>query len=300
MPVTSSDTFYDVPQSDATLYVYASAIDAYKTTEPWSLFGTILPIDEEAPYAVETLPAQGEGSAADAPIYDMVGRRLTEKPASRHRQGNTQRHFSCPHTCYSILFRIFAHRDTQTHMGIYTRKGDYGETSLVGGTRVSKCCTRLESYGTIDELSSHVGLLSSLISEDEPVCDILAAVQNDLFVCGAYLASEAGQCTCVSRDSVAAIEHEIDVMDMDLPKLHSFVLTGGCHTAAQAHVCRTVCRRAERAVLRLRDEGTVVDDTLLQYLNRLSDYFFILARTLNIKAGIEERTWQPAPGKTRT
>jgi cob(I)alamin adenosyltransferase len=175
-------------------------------------------------------------------------------------------------------------------MSIYTKTGDKGETSLVDGQRVSKCCARLESYGTIDELSAHIGLLATLGSEYVSLTAFTSRVQNDLFVCGAYLASSQGECPCIGEDAVKALESEIDRLESTLPKLHSFVLPGGCAAAAEAHVCRTVCRRAEREVLRLLRECTV-DDTLLRYLNRLSDYFFVLARALNQASGTEEITW---------
>ncbi len=174
-------------------------------------------------------------------------------------------------------------------MSIYTKTGDKGETSLVDGQRVSKCCARLESYGTIDELSAHIGLLATLGSEYVSLTAFTSRVQNDLFVCGAYLASSQGECPCIGEDAVKALESEIDRLESTLPKLHSFVLPGGCAAAAEAHVCRTVCRRAEREVLRLLRECTV-DDTLLRYLNRLSDYFFVLARAHNQAYGTEEIT----------
>lgn len=180
-------------------------------------------------------------------------------------------------------------------MSIYTKTGDKGETSLVDGQRVSKCCARLESYGTIDELSAHIGLLAALGSEYVALTAFTSRVQNDLFVCGAYLASSQGECPCIGEDAVKALESEIDRLESELPRLHSFVLPGGCVAAAQAHVCRTVCRRAEREVLRLQSECTV-DDTLLRYLNRLSDYFFVLARALNQASGTEEITWTAKKG----
>ena len=180
-------------------------------------------------------------------------------------------------------------------MSIYTKKGDKGETSLVNGQRVSKCCARLESYGTIDELSAHIGLLAALGSEHDFLTAFASRVQNYLFVCGAYLASAQGECPCIDEDAVKALESEIDRLENELPRLHSFVLPGGCAAAAEAHVCRTVCRRAEREVLRLQRECSV-DDSLLRYLNRLSDYFFVLARALNKASGTEEITWSAKKG----
>ena len=182
-------------------------------------------------------------------------------------------------------------------MNIYTKTGDRGETSLVGGKRVSKCCQRLESYGTLDELNAHIGLLAAAAEGMSQPGDFIHEVQSNLFTCGAYLASEDGRCECVDADAVSALEEEIDRIEATLPPLKSFILPGGCKAAAEAHVCRTVCRRMEREVLRLKDESVDVDSTLLCYFNRLSDYFFVLARALNREAGKEERAWQPKRNK---
>lgn len=182
-------------------------------------------------------------------------------------------------------------------MNIYTKTGDRGETSLVGGKRVSKCCQRLESYGTLDELNAHIGLLAAEAEGMSQPSDFIHEVQSNLFTCGAYLASEDGRCECVGADAVSALEEEIDRIEATLPPLKSFILPGGCKAAAEAHVCRTVCRRMEREVLRLKDESVDVDSTLLCYFNRLSDYFFVLARALNREAGKEERAWQPKRNK---
>ena len=182
-------------------------------------------------------------------------------------------------------------------MNIYTKTGDRGETSLVGGKRVSKCCQRLESYGTLDELNAHIGLLAAEAEDMSLPGDFIHELQSNLFTCGAYLASEDGRCECVGADAVSALEEEIDRIEATLPPLKSFILPGGCKAAAEAHVCRTVCRRMEREVLRLKDESVDVDSTLLCYFNRLSDYFFVLARALNREAGHEELAWQPKRNK---
>ena len=182
-------------------------------------------------------------------------------------------------------------------MNIYTKTGDRGETSLVGGKRVSKCCQRLESYGTLDELNAHIGLLAAETESMRLPGDFIHKVQSELFTCGAYLASEDGRCNCVGASAVSALEEEINRIEATLPPLKSFILPGGCKAAAEAHVCRTVCRRMEREVLRLKDEGVDVESTLLCYFNRLSDYFFVLARALNREAGKEERAWQPKRNK---
>ena len=179
-------------------------------------------------------------------------------------------------------------------MKIYTKTGDKGQTSLVGGQRVSKCCERLESYGTIDELNSHIGLLVSLMEEDQTAEDelcreqreFLQRVQSALFVVGGWLATdnsrqEPGPGCTVTEEMVSAIEHEIDRLQDCLQPLRCFILPGGTKAASQAHVCRTVCRRAERCILRLAETGVTVDETVLRYTNRLSDYLFVLARMLN-------------------
>ena len=177
-------------------------------------------------------------------------------------------------------------------MNIYTKTGDRGETSLVGGKRVSKCCQRLESYGTLDELNAHIGLLAAEAEGMSLPGNFIREVQSNLFTCGAYLASEDGRCECVGAEAVSALEEEIDRIEATLPPLKSFILPGGCKAAAEAHVCRTVCRRMEREVLRLKDESVDVDSTLLCYFNRLSDYFYVLALRLNFLQGTEEILWK--------
>ena len=180
-------------------------------------------------------------------------------------------------------------------MAIYTRTGDGGQTSLVGGQRVSKTCDRLEAYGTIDELNSHIGLLlCHCVQADDR--DFLQWVQRQLFVVGGNLAtdSEAGpvhESLIVSADSVERVEHEIDRLQASVPPMRAFVLPGGCRASALAHVCRTVCRRAERDILRLREGGAAVDGTLLRLVNRLSDYLFVLARHLNRVDGCGDVEW---------
>lgn len=181
-------------------------------------------------------------------------------------------------------------------MKIYTKTGDRGQTSLVGGQRVSKCCERLESYGTIDELNSHIGVLIAACS-DEADKAFLTDVQATLFVVGGYLATDTSQRdvrpgNIVTAKMVQAVEAEIDRLQATLPPLKLFILPGGCMAAGFAHVCRTVCRRAEREILRLAATGAEVDETVLAYVNRLSDYFFVLARKLNVDAGCPDVVWR--------
>ena len=179
---------------------------------------------------------------------------------------------------------------------IYTRKGDRGQTSLVGGQRVSKCCDRLESYGTIDELNSHIGVLITLCTDQHDI-EFLTDVQRALFVVGGYLATDNSTCevrqgNIVTDEMVQAVEAEIDRLDAIVPPLRLFILPGGSRGAAYAHVCRTVCRRAERCVFRLIECGADVDECVTSYINRLSDYLFILARKLNADAGTEDVIWR--------
>lgn len=177
-------------------------------------------------------------------------------------------------------------------MKVYTKTGDAGTTSLVGGKRVPKDCARLESYGTIDELNSQVGLLLTYVAEQQDR-ECLIGIQNCLFVVGAQLATEAPNVpsSVITDDDVSVLENNIDKASEGLPKWRGFTLPGGCREAAQAHVCRTVCRRAERRILTLNSEEKV-NPQLLKYINRLSDYFYVLALRLNFLHGTEEILWQ--------
>lgn len=180
-------------------------------------------------------------------------------------------------------------------MKIYTRTGDQGQTSLVGGQRVSKTCTRLESYGTVDELCSHIGLLITYCTATEDQ-QFLTTVQSNLFVVGGYLATDNSQRevrpgNIVTTEMVEDIEQQIDHINASLPPFRHFILPGGCRAAAVCHICRTVCRRAERRILALCEEGAKVDSQVIAYVNRLSDYLFVLARKLNIDANHPETEW---------
>lgn len=181
-------------------------------------------------------------------------------------------------------------------MKIYTKTGDCGQTSLVGGQRVSKCCERLESYGTVDELNSHIGVLITY-AKDEQDKAFMTDIQGKLFVVGGYLATDNSQRevregNIVEPEMIEAVEREIDRIDSLLPPIKLFILPGGTRAASYAHVCRTVARRAERCILRLAEAGAVVDENVLAYVNRLSDYFFILARKLNYDEGCDEIIWR--------
>lgn len=180
---------------------------------------------------------------------------------------------------------------------VYTRRGDQGQTDLIGGVRVSKADIRLEAYGTIDELSSHLGLLASLLGDDEE-CQYLFRIQNTLFHIGSHLATDQQQTELsaaarIPDGEVSEMEQRIDQLMGQLPVTRGFVLPCGCQAAAQAHVCRTVCRRAERRITALAETADV-DDAIRQYVNRLSDYLFVLAKKINFNNGIEEILWQNA------
>lgn len=181
-------------------------------------------------------------------------------------------------------------------MKIYTRTGDAGTTSLVGGTRVSKTHPRLEAYGTVDEVNSHLGLLASY-DIPEAVRKTLHWLQNRLFDLGCQLATEEDskwQPRAITADDVAQLEALIDEVDTALPRHNRFILPGGTTAAAQAHVARTVARRAERDMLRL--DHALGDEKIapeaLKFVNRLSDYLFVIARHLNIVAECEEIFWE--------
>ncbi len=183
---------------------------------------------------------------------------------------------------------------------VYTRTGDKGMTDLVGGVRISKNDPRLEAYGTTDELSSHLGLLAAMMAHDSNTLEeerqMLVRSQNNLFIIGSYLAIDQNQTPLydfarLPDGETTLLEQRIDQLMATLPEKQGFVLPGGTVSAAQCHVCRTVCRRAERRILELAQHAPV-DDYILQYVNRLSDYLFVLAKIINFNAGQSEIIWQ--------
>lgn len=180
---------------------------------------------------------------------------------------------------------------------VYTRKGDEGLTSLVGGQRVSKACARLEAYGTIDELSSHLGLLAAMLPDSHEKT-LVECIQNNLFNICTNLATDQDQTPLypsahLPEGAIEVLEQEVDSIMHELPERQGFILPGGTQEAAQAHVCRTVCRRAERRIVALAEEATVSAE-VQKYVNRLSDYLFVLAKKLNFLAGRSEKVWQNA------
>jgi len=180
-------------------------------------------------------------------------------------------------------------------MKIYTKTGDKGQTSLVGGTRVPKTELRIEAYGTIDELNSYVGLVrDQAVNSDRK--DILKEIQDRLFTIGSILASEnedtKKRIPDLHESDVELLEKEMDRMDESLEPLRFFILPGGHQSVSFGHLARTVCRRAERVVLRLAEKSEV-SDLVVRYLNRLSDYLFVLCRMMIKELNVEEISWKP-------
>ena len=174
---------------------------------------------------------------------------------------------------------------------LYTATGDKGQTSLAGGTRVAKDDIRIEAYGSVDELNAFIGLLDNVHNIPGDLKDFLRVVQNKLFNIGAYLATpDAATARGLDAADVERLERAIDLLDAELPPLSNFVLPGGSRISSMAHVCRAVARRAERRAVALAASAQI-DSNVLVYLNRLSDYFFALARFNNIHNQIEENFW---------
>jgi cob(I)alamin adenosyltransferase len=179
---------------------------------------------------------------------------------------------------------------------IYTKTGDKGETSLIGGTRVPKYHDRIEAYGTLDELNSFIGYLRDQLT-DTHLREVLFSVQENLFTAESLLATDSEKeitqsLPQLSEAHVLALEQEIDTMNLHLPVLSSFILPGGHPLVSLCHVCRTVCRRGERIIIKLASE-TTVDEILIKYINRLSDYLFVLARELAFVNNISDLPWKP-------
>jgi cob(I)alamin adenosyltransferase len=176
---------------------------------------------------------------------------------------------------------------------IYTKTGDQGSTSLVAGTRLSKAHIRIEAYGSVDELNAHIGLLADMGSESVWKL-ILNDIQHELFVLGSQLANDAEEMKkhlpSLNQEIVGTLENEIDKYTKILPELKHFILPGGMLAVSQAHICRTVCRRAEREVIKL-SETESVDLQIIVFLNRLSDYLFVLSRFIAFENNVPEKIW---------
>ena len=182
-------------------------------------------------------------------------------------------------------------------MKIYTRTGDKGQTSLLGGTRVSKADLRIETYGTVDELNAYIGLLRDVLQPENQRITLLE-IQDRLFTIGAHLASDPDKSKAKMPDllheDVVMLEHAIDEMEANLPMLQSFILPGGHQHVSYCHIARNICRRTERLVIRL-SEVEEVDNLIVMYFNRLSDYLFVLSRKIAQDLGVNEIPWNPRP-----
>lgn len=178
---------------------------------------------------------------------------------------------------------------------IYTKTGDKGQTSLIGGTRLPKHHIRIEAYGTVDELNSHVGLLRDVI-EHPNTRDLLIDIQDRLFTIGSQLAADPVkskmQLPPVFEEDIVRLETAIDEINEQVPEMKSFVLPGGHVYVSYSHIARCVCRRAERSVLRLA-ESEEINEIHAKYLNRLSDYLFMLSRWLTFRLNAQEIPWKP-------
>lgn len=177
-------------------------------------------------------------------------------------------------------------------MKIYTKTGDEGQTGLYSGKRLSKAHPRVEAYGTVDELNAFIGLLRDHV-EDDAISAELLVQQQHLFALGAAMADDRpGEAYQLPDDAATNLEQRMDAMNESLPKMTHFILPGGAPVLSYAHLCRTVCRRAERRTVELA-ETVEMDPSIIIFLNRLSDYFFVLGRHLARAGGIEEVKWVP-------
>lgn len=178
---------------------------------------------------------------------------------------------------------------------VYTKTGDDGTTGLVGGTRVKKYDTRLEAYGTVDELNASIGVLRSF-DLPENISNLLIQIQNKLFNIGSRLASdEKGEAftanLAITEENIKVLEIAIDKFEVDLPELTHFILPGGELAVAQCHVARTICRRAERRIIEFSEQA-IVQTEIIKYINRLSDFLFVLARKVAFDKNVKEAKWQ--------
>jgi cob(I)alamin adenosyltransferase len=180
---------------------------------------------------------------------------------------------------------------------IYTKTGDGGMTGLIGGTKVPKNDIRIETYGTVDELNSWIGMINDQL-QDEEFTAFLKEIQDRLFTIGSSLATDAEKEPKMSlpdlhEEDMEALEKSIDRMTEALPVMKSFILPGGHVAVSSIHIARCVCRRAERLAVNMQQHNMFVEEKLIQYLNRLSDYLFVLARYAGQKLGAEEIAWKP-------
>lgn len=178
---------------------------------------------------------------------------------------------------------------------IYTKTGDKGQTGLIGGTKLSKGHIRIEAYGTVDELNAYIGLVADLVPD---YITELRHIQDRLFVIGSMLACDPEKdikmtIPEIKEEDISFLEKRIDEMEKELPEMKSFILPGGHLHVSHIHIARTVCRRAERAVVRLSETDSKTSPLVTKYLNRLSDYLFVLARYTGMQLKVEEIKWYP-------
>lgn len=179
-------------------------------------------------------------------------------------------------------------------MSVITKRGDSGETDLMFGRRSPKTAPRIEAYGTVDELNSHLGWLHTYLQEESDR-DFILSIQHKLFAIGSHLATDQEKmqlkpASIITPEHVESIEREIDKLDEQLPELCAFIIPGGSRGAAVCHVCRTICRRAERRILALSETCTISPE-VLAFVNRLSDYLFVLSRKINFDEQNNEIFW---------
>ena len=180
---------------------------------------------------------------------------------------------------------------------IYTKTGDLGKTSLIGGTKVPKSHLRIESYGTVDELNSYIGLVGDLITEGHSKT-MLKEIQDRLFTIGSSLACDPDKeplmkMPDLKETDIVLLENEMDQMNEVLSPMKHFILPGGHPAVSTTHIARCVCRRAERLCVNLQEDGLFVDPLVIKYINRLSDYLFVLSRYIGHLMGVEEIAWKP-------
>ena len=180
---------------------------------------------------------------------------------------------------------------------IYTKTGDLGKTSLIGGTKVAKSHLRIESYGTVDELNSYIGLVNDLLTDEQSKM-VLKEVQDRLFTIGSSLACDPEKeplmkIPDLKEGDILLLETEIDSMNKTLPEMRSFIIPGGHVLVSTIHIARCICRRAERICVHLKEESLFVDPLVIKYLNRLSDYLFVLARYAGHLMQVAEIPWKP-------
>lgn len=180
---------------------------------------------------------------------------------------------------------------------IYTKTGDKGTTSLLGGTKVPKNDIRIETYGTVDELNSWIGLITDLLNMDELTTE-LREIQDRLFTIGSSLATDSDKepkmkLPGLKESDIEFLEKRIDEMTSQVPPMKSFILPGGHITVSNIHITRCVCRRAERLTVNMQQHKLFIDERVIKYLNRLSDYLFTLARYASFKLNVPEISWKP-------